>query len=1782
MKLFTELTKPGKLVLLVALLISMTVLHAEKIEYKDAWAKTGYTLTNQSQAGVLINFSINEFSFSEIIIDGTPMQNIYLPGTLLPNDEGAPDLPGMGKYFAIPQGAKAVLTVKNYRTETFSDVEIAPAPRIPLDTDDGPLQYVKNERIYQTDAFYPAEPFKLSDPTQIRGVDAVILGITPFQYNPVTKELIVYRDIEVEITFEGGNGHFGEDRLRSRWFDPILQDAFFNYESLPEIDYSARVENRTEGQVGFEYLIVVPNDLIFSTWAEELRVFRTNQGILTGIVTLDEIGGSTTGILENYFHDAFNNWDIPPVAVLIMADFGTDAGNRIIAPIFDGAASDNVYADVTGNDLPDMVFARMTAQNATHLETMVTKAINNEADPPTNSDYYANPITACGWQTSRWFQICAESVGGFWNNVLGKETTRINCVYSGNPNVDPWSTATNTQMVLDVFDPDGLGYIPESPSTLGGWTGGNATMVNNAINSGAYMLQHRDHGGETGWSEPPYSNSDINGLSNEDLVFVFSINCLTGKFNIPGECFAEKFHRHTSGGNNAGALGIIAASDISYSFVNDTYVWGSYDNMWPDFLPQFGPPTPIIQERDVLPAFGNAAGKYFLQQSNWPYNTSSKQITYYLFHHHGDAFTSVYYEMPQNLAVTHNPILYSGETVFTVTVEEGAFIALTVNGEIIGVAESTGGATNITIEPQMPPNEMLVTITKQNYFRYESIVDIIPPEGPYVVGDSYEINDASGNNNGMMDYGESISLHMTMKNVGVELAENVTVTMTTTDPYVTITDGEEFFGNFDPDQTITINDAFALDCAENIPDGHNVSFKLSSTDGTDVWESYINITGHAPELKFEEYTIDDSSGNNNGILDPGETAIMIITVKNTGSADAYNVMGLLTTTDPYITILTTDPQEYGDLLPDETADANFTVSADESIPAGYIAELDISFTADMGISQQDVIELVFPDYCYPTANCTYGDGFTGFSLESISNMNSGCSPNGYGDFTGMSTDLQSGTTYTVQWETGYSDQYACLWIDLNGNKEFEDSERLIDDFHMSNAGQVYSTDFTVPTSVMSGEKRLRIRANWQNSAADPCANFTYGETEDYTVVIDAGLYPPPQNLAAQVDDNDVILTWDVPEDLIGYNVYRDGGIIAEEITETTYIDMDLDPGTYYYTVTAVYDDGMSAPAGPVPATISGSGSIIFEPFEDYNAGEQLVIQAVAMGIDYWTTWSNNPGSAEDPYVTDDQAHNDNNSVVIEGTNDAVCLFGDKTEGKYSVSFFVYVPSGFFGYFNLLQEFNGANSQWGMQAFFDAGGIGTVDAGGQGAGVFNYNYDEWIYVELIIDLNSDWGEMFVNGADVVQWQWSGGCFGTGTLNQLGAMNLYAWADNGTPKVYFDDIDFKVYNPLPPPTNLEATVDNNDVTLTWDAPTGEAFIGYNVYRDTELIATEITETTYLDEDLLPDTYDFDVKAVYDDGISAGAGPVEATIEGGTDRDMVVLEMATGTWCQYCPGGAMGASDLVNNGHNVAVVRYHYGDDYQTTGSAARILYYGITNYPTAEFDGVIEHVGGNQTQSLYLTYLPLYEQRASKVSLFTLYVEPWATSASTFELHITAEMIYNSYPGTNLVLQCALTESHIPENWWGMTEVNFVCRDMLPDENGTPLSLTFGVPQNILLDLEVLPYDLNNCELVVFIQDNDTKEILQATKIDLGIYVGIDDPVANGEISIYPNPATDEVNIQTSGNLKQVKITNYNGQVILHKVVDGRSVKINTSVYSTGVYFIEISTDNGIATEKLIIK
>ncbi|MEN8226155.1 MAG: C25 family peptidase propeptide domain-containing protein, partial [Bacteroidota bacterium] len=250
-------------------------LSAQTISYEDSWALQGFSLQLESKSGISINYSITEMDIIDVPEDGINAKSFKLPGIFLPNEEGAPDLPGDGRYIAIPQGAEPVLTIKAMRKEVIHNIDIAPAPDIPLDTDPSPVKYERDQKIYSANQFYPSEPVQLSEKFKIRGVDVVMLGITPFQYNPVTKELIIYRDMVVEIDFIGGNGQFGEERMRSRWWDPILHSSVLNASSLPVVDYSQTSNTEAEE---YEYVIITPDQADFISWANTIKDFRMKQG----------------------------------------------------------------------------------------------------------------------------------------------------------------------------------------------------------------------------------------------------------------------------------------------------------------------------------------------------------------------------------------------------------------------------------------------------------------------------------------------------------------------------------------------------------------------------------------------------------------------------------------------------------------------------------------------------------------------------------------------------------------------------------------------------------------------------------------------------------------------------------------------------------------------------------------------------------------------------------------------------------------------------------------------------------------------------------------------------------------------------------------------------------------------------------------------------------------------------------------------------------------------------------------------------------------------------------------------------------------------------------------------------------------------------------------------------------------------------------------------------------------------------------------------------------------
>ena len=214
----------------------------------------------------------------------------------------------------------------------------------------------------------------------------------------------------------------------------------------------------------------------------------------------------------------------------------------------------------------------------------------------------------------------------------------------------------------------------------------------------------------------------------------------------------------------------------------------------------------------------------------------------------------------------------------------------------------------------------------------------------------------------------------------------------------------------------------------------------------------------------------------------------------------------------------------------------------------------------------------------------------------------------------------------------------------------------------------------------------------------------------------------------------------------------------------------------------------------------------------------------------------------------------------------------------------------------------------------------------------------------------------------------------------------------------------------------------------------------------------------------------------------------------RDKVVVEVGTGTWCPYCPGAAMGIDDLIGNLWPVAAIENHNGDAFANQYSNARNSFYGVPGYPTAYFDGRNAEVGGSTNISMYPYYWPKVQLRMNIPSPVALYT--WG-SATGLTYNVTVMVVkLADINGSNIKLHLCLTESDIVYSWQGMSELDYVNRLMVPDQNGTALNFDDNDVLEIPLTFSLQAgWNLSHLELVAFVQTNSNKEIQNGYKVKL---------------------------------------------------------------------------------------
>jgi hypothetical protein len=180
----------------------------------------------------------------------------------------------------------------------------------------------------------------------------------------------------------------------------------------------------------------------------------------------------------------------------------------------------------------------------------------------------------------------------------------------------------------------------------------------------------------------------------------------------------------------------------------------------------------------------------------------------------------------------------------------------------------------------------------------------------------------------------------------------------------------------------------------------------------------------------------------------------------------------------------------------------FTQTADLSAFGTYALSATTSLPSDSDTSNDSTSVTIVNSNCTPETNCTLGDGIVRLQLENIDN-NSGCDPDGYGDYTNLVVELPSvDANYDLTITTGYGNQFVRVWIDFNDDFVFTNDELVVDNYEIAD-GQAAGTytetmTLTVPAGANQGQHLMRAKTNWNAPVPDDaCAETSFGETEDY-------------------------------------------------------------------------------------------------------------------------------------------------------------------------------------------------------------------------------------------------------------------------------------------------------------------------------------------------------------------------------------------------------------------------------------------------------------------------------------------------------------------------------------------------------------------------------------------------------------------------------------------------------------------------------------------------------------
>ena len=846
------------------------------------WVETGtsrpaepvWVVNTISDNQLEISFDLGGY-FVEDLANGK--NKITFPGGVPNLEVGTPDLPKMAQSIIIPDLAHMELSIVESKfVEFFMENLISSKGNLTRNINPASVPYTFGQ-AYETDEFYPQDIVFMRNPYIMRTVRGQAIVFQPIQYNPIQRTLRVYTHIKVNIQ-QNGMSQINPLTRRpakggSREFENIYAEHFLNYST------NSRYE-----LLGEEGPMLV---VCYGEFMESMQPFvewKNYKGIPTEMVDVADIGGSDE--IEAFVETKY--YDDGIAFVLFVGDI-----DQIPSPRYsDGAGSnspaDPSYGFVAGSDYyPEIIIGRFSAEDTSHVETMINRTIEYEMDPDPTADWYKK---GSGFASDQGpgddGELDYEHLDNIRDDLLGFTYVEVDQIY------DPSGTVEDGEV---------------------------------ALNEGRSIVNYTGHGSNGSWGNGcPLNQTDVNGLVNMGMYpFIWSVACVNGEFHI-GTCFAETWLRAT--GTNGVPTGAIA---VLMSTVNQSWSppMDGQDEMNDILVESY--------ENNIKRTYGGLSMNGVMHMADSYGTAGEEEILYWTIF--GDPSVVVRTDTPTDMTVSHNDVMIIGAEEFSIeTGMAAALVAVSRDGELLAstYTDATGGTTLEFETPLEIPGPVDLVVTAFNKMPYETTVNVIAPDGAYMLMGDIAV---TGGADQILDYGETGSLYITFENVGQDLSEDLTITLIHEAGMVTLNSNVIQNGSIAAGTEVTIG-PFEFQVSWNVDDGGLIPFVIQATDNIETWEYEINIPVEAPDYNLISVDFLDLG---NGTLDPGETTTMQLVLTNVGHSPVSSPTFEATTRDPNIILgaVESDNAYWWEI--DSQVTITIEVTAVDDAPVGHTALLGI-------------------------------------------------------------------------------------------------------------------------------------------------------------------------------------------------------------------------------------------------------------------------------------------------------------------------------------------------------------------------------------------------------------------------------------------------------------------------------------------------------------------------------------------------------------------------------------------------------------------------------------------------------------------------------------------------------------------------------------------------------------------------------------------------------------------------------------------------------------------------